>query len=284
MGEMTSAELQEFGPFSIYPEDIPNIQMRLSMMPKRRQADQSVYLVFAYPENAKIRRVRDGGNVVSVWPESCIGMIAQVGEVHGSIKSWDVYPVLRSSAGWRKIPVRRVEGRADAALELLTWLTNANWTKAKPAEKRAWRKRRKVQTDPELHAMAVLTFDAYMKTYDNFSSDSREVGEALGVNNNTALHIGKVLENAELIVIEPFIQQVGMRVSGRGIGKSRGSRGRYEPDTWQCLDTYDTIDRLQAIDKFVEKCPDLAEVAKKYIADTMRETREQKIDVYHRIK
>lgn len=274
MPEMTSKELAAFGPYEFYPEDTDKIDLQIVMMPKR-PGSLSVYLVFARPKNAKEHINHGGTNVYDYWPEVCIALLSEVpSEDNHGAKEWDVYPILRRVPGWRKRPVARIVGRAQAALEAMAWLARENKERADPRARRAHKQRAHHHLkEVDNHAEAIATFEAYMMTFDNFSSDSREVGESMGISHVIAFNIGQRLAEAGLIQIEPFEMRGGMRVSGGGIKKSRGVRGSYEPDTWQCLETYDNIDRAQAIDLFIEKLPGVANICSKHIADEMRKTR-----------
>lgn len=278
---MSREDRARFGPHTIFPDHIQDIELRLAPMPRPDVSNpQSAYMVFAYPVNAKIKASeRSFPRVVSVWPEICIGIIKEEGHRDGATKIWAAYPVLRNGRGWRKASIGATPGRTGAAQIMLHWICAEN-AKRLPKESSNRSEIKKATKAAIAHA----TFDAYMKAYDNFATDNREVSEALDITIEATREIGRALEQAGLIVIEPFEQHGAMRVSGAGIKKSRGDKGRYEPDTWQCYQTYDYLDRLQAIDLFIEKMPTVAALIKKYIADEMKRTRKEKIDVYQRIK
>lgn len=99
-----------------------------------------------------------------------------------------------------------------------------------------------------------LLYKAYLIIYDNFAADTKEIAEELGT---TVDKTFKLLNSCDLVVGELIVE-----------GCSGGDVTRKNfpgvPYTWQCWQTYDSIDREEAIQVFHDKygplessgCPD----------------------------
>jgi hypothetical protein len=276
-------DLNQFKFHNIDLSNINDIKLRLSMLPKYgwNEKNRSCYMIFAYPNGAKIREGRSG-QVISIWPEVCIAMIKEVDYKDGNTKRWEIYPTRRDGMGWYKRPLSQVyAGRESAALVALLHLAEQNdKRKAKGGNKRGTNTTTATLPTPTFSEQLYL---AYMTTYDDFSSDTKEIADICNTTLDEARKIGDKLEDAQLIQREKFEQHGGTRVSGRGIEKSR-EKGKFVSDTWQCSDTYDSITRLAAIDKFIEALPEAASEISDIIAADHTITRKNNLDVYGRLK
>lgn len=243
----TQEALKSFDITTIVPEQIPHIDMRLVNMSRRGNA--STYLIMAMPNEAKVKHGKME-TIVFVWPEVCIGMI---GANHGGIGQttwWDIFPHRRRGTGFRHKSIAQIPGREAAATNLLIWWSseNAKRRNKQPAAVEA----------PERDDLAEKMFDAYMLTYDSFATDIEEVMSELDIPRTMAKMIyNRLLEH--LLICD-------------------------DPKQWQCFETYDSLDRLQAIDLYVEHMGDYAKRASDKIAAEMTRTRKEKIDTYGRIK
>jgi hypothetical protein len=233
----------------------------------------AAYGVYAFPPDANAVKGRTG-QTLSVDGEVFIGIIegTYVGSA-GKAKPYNVYPVKADRSGVYQKPKKMVVGSAMAQSWLLTFVLK--------------RRARKVGLDPEvavsnvenLHRdAAIRVWKAYMITYADFATDTRSIAEQICADSpdpmKLARKIGDVLEKAGLICREKFEQHGGMRVSGGvpGVNQITRSRegGKFASDTWQCYETYDSIDAPAAIDLFIERLPNEDERIKDVIADEMK--------------
>lgn len=246
-----------------------DIRFRLHRM-ARRDSDESSYLVYAYPVNAKVKRGRSG-ITVEHWPEVFIGALVSRERSVGKSKWWALHPVTADRFSTYVKAQGRFPGREPAAQQLLRFVIERN---RKRDERNAAKKQAKAAGATVARRLAATwTFQAYMLTFDSFSSDTKEIAEHITDSDlNHARHVGDLLEGAELIVREKVEQQGGLRVSGRSVTRSR-ERDKFAADSWQCLETYDYITRAAAIDLFIEKLPKLADRIKDVIAKEMKEAR-----------
>jgi hypothetical protein len=235
--------LPDFQFDNIFIDQIENIELRLSMLPSWG-THQSIYLVYAYPRNAKQRKT---SGVLTVWPEFCLGMISPIGP------DWRAFPTRRDGTGWYKRAIGTYDSRVTAANGLLTWLVDQNGKRhpERDSERADLEDINPTGFTSDLH-LAIALYDAYMYTFDTLFLLPREIAKRLEINWQSSHMLGKILRNAGLIEIA-------------------------ENGLWGCLVTKEDISRLEAIDLFVEKLPKYANRITKYIAVDHKATRSDMI-------